>query len=305
MHPLRLRNALHVGLLVTGFVLFTGGVAQAATFDLFQFNMAGHTKEDGTWGPADDIEASLESNGTDAASINEMCRNQFEKLAGELGARWTGRFVVTAFAHEYNDNQTRLCSPGVDGAEHDFGNAIFVRSAVVDGSLIRHALPNPEPSKENRKIVCVTAVEGATFPRKIRFCSTHIANHTAWSPDSHPKQQEQIDEVRSLVNGFTLPVVLMGDFNEAPISDKLDGIYDQSKYGGGASGRFVETDHDTASYGNEPRCRCGAWTWSTSDLQDKLDFIFYTDTHFNQVAGWRTTPSTRSDHYILRGQMAL
>lgn len=290
-------------------VVLGDGVAGAATYNLFQFNVGGHVWEHGNdhaTSPDDPVEALYRSLAVDsprerAASLNELCKNQFDHLMAKLPAEWRGRFVVTKEPQAGGD----LCkAESRDGKQHKFGNAILVRAApIVSGSVRREPLPYKK-NGEHRHLICVTA----DLPTKIRFCSVHIAPLGTWDNDKHAKQKAQIRRVREVVNSFNRPVVLMGDFNTDPTSDKLDQIYHDTKYGGGAFGKFLEADHDTASYGNtpNPRCRCGHYTWSRkSGLQRKLDYIFFTDRHFSQVSGDRATPTTNSDHYILRGQVQI
>ena len=140
----------------------------------------------------------------------------------------------------------------------------------------------------------------ANLPKDLRFCSTHIAPLSAWSTDPHTKQKEQITAVRQIVNGFNHPVVLMGDFNTEPPSDKLDEIY-HTTFGGNATGKFREADQDTPSYGGSTiPCRCGAPTHSNG----KIDFIFFT-AHFAQISGGPSPTTTGSDHMILRGTVQI
>lgn len=107
----------------------------------------------------------------------------------------------------------------------------------------------------------------------------------------------------NIVNGFTRPTVLMGDFNTDPTSDKLDRLYDSGKFDGGATGKFEEIDQDTPSYGNtNPPCRCGASTHSSGR---KIDYVFFNDGDWQHGSGFVTDTVTKSDHKILRGEITL
>ena len=270
-------------------------------FKVWHFNVCGnkcHTGNDTADDSTDPVRAiynSLTSGDPPpkAASLNELCRNQYDKLMSLLPDTWHGEFTV---AKSPGDSDTdSLCFQ--DGSEHNYGNAILVRTTIAAGSRIEEPLPHAK--SETRKIVCVTG----EFDVHIRFCSTHIAPLDTWSTDAHAKQDDQIAKVTNIVNGFTRPTVLMGDFNTDPPSDKLDRLYDSGKFDGGATGKFEEIDQDTPSYGNtNPPCRCGASTHSSGR---KIDYVFFNDGDWQHGSGFVTDTVTKSDHKILRGEITL
>lgn len=295
-----LRRILTVAVVVCTsltFVAFLTDTARAADYNLFHFNICGNVCEEGddtTDDPNDVVEAlrkSLTEGVTEiAASLNEVCKNQFNKLMNLLPSAWNGEFVTTK--RPSSSSTDSLCYE--NGSEHEYGNAILVKAPIVAGSVVIASLP--KATDETRRIVCVTA----NLPTDLRFCSTHIAPLGTWSTDPHTKQKEQITAVRQIVNGFNHPVVLMGDFNTEPPSDKLDQIY-HTTFGGNATGKFREADQDTPSYGGTTiPCRCGAPTHSNG----KIDFIFFT-VHFAQISGGPSPATTDSDHEILRGKVQI
>lgn len=270
-------------------------------FKVWHFNVCGsvcHTGNDTADDSSDPVRAIYNSLTTGdpppkAASLNELCRNQYDKLMSLLPGAWHGEFT-TAKSPGDSDSDS-LCFQ--DGREHNYGNAILVRTTIAEGSRLEEPLPHAK--SETRKIVCVTG----EFDVLVRFCSTHIAHLGTWDADAHAKQDDQIAKVTNIVNGFTRPTVVMGDFNTEPPSDKLDRLYDAGKFDGGAFGRFEEIDQDTPSYGNtNPPCRCGA---ATHEDGRKIDYIFFNDGDWQRQSGFVSDTVTRSDHKVLRGEISL
>ena len=297
----RLATLIAIAAMAIGCAGITANPAHAGPeYNFFHFNVCGNRCEDGEatfdhdTDPVKAIYNSLTENQNErAASLVELCKNQFDRLMSELPAAWEGRFVVTAWAHNppagEEEYPSDLCHPE-GGTEHNFGNAILVRDApIVAGSREVRRLGDPQPSNEHRAIICVTA-DLANSPDS-RFCSTHIWNE---APST------QISEVAQLVDGFARPVVLMGDFNVEPDHDALDDIHPGFLLDGGATSRFEEADQDTPCSSNtNPLCRGGAYTAGTK----KIDYIFFSRVDFNHISGFPTDPITDSDHKILRGRV--
>ena len=294
---------LATAVIAMGYVAVDAGPARAGDFyNFFQFNVCGHrceTGNDTANDPTDPVRAIYKSLAEDppperAASLNELCRNQFDKLMELLPDEWRGRFVATAWKdaaaapegeEPYRNNESDLCFQ--DGREHNYGNAILVRAPILAGSEDINYLSGTDSTNEHRALICVTA----DLPTDTRFCSTHI------SPSFTTRQ---IADVATIVDGYSSPVVLMGDFNVEPDEDPLDPIYSGALFDGGATGRFEEADQDTPCCGNDnPPCRCGADTGGTR----KIDYIFFTRVHFRQVEGFPADAVTDSDHHILRGRV--
>jgi len=295
--------------------LLLSGAAPASadhTYKLFQFNMCGHVCHDGndtTDDPGDVVEAirrSLVSAEVDpvAASLNEVCINQFDKLMSVLPPDWHGRFAITKRPND--DDQ--LCMQG--GHAHRFGNALLTRRPIVDGSTEEFRLPYPRA--EVRKLLCFRV----DLAQDTRFCTTHIAPHHKLGRNGHAKQDRQIAEVTRHANGYVAdgrPTILMGDFNVEPISEKLDRLYHDATFGGGASGRFKEVGQGdpNATYPFAAPCRCGGLTFNfTEGLTKRIDFIFASGRDWRIDSGQVTDPASdavgrESDHRIVRGEVTL
>jgi endonuclease/exonuclease/phosphatase family metal-dependent hydrolase len=287
--------------MANGLLGITAGPAIAGPkYNFFHFNVCGNRCEDGDatfdqdTDPVRAIYNSLTENQSErAASLVELCKNQFDRLMDELPAEWEGRFVATAWAHSPPAGEEEyagdLChSEG--GTEHDFGNAILVRDApIVAGSQEVRRLGNPQPSNEHRAIICVTA-DLVNSP-DARFCSTHIWSEAPIS---------ELSGVVELVDEFNRAVVLMGDFNVEPGHDALDDIYSGLLFDDAATGKFEEADQDSPCCENTMQpCRSGTATAGTR----KIDYIFFTRVDFNHISGFPTDPVTDSDHKILRGRV--
>jgi endonuclease/exonuclease/phosphatase family metal-dependent hydrolase len=268
-----------------------------------------HTGNDTTDDPGDPVEAirrSLVSADVDpvAASLNEVCFNQFEALTRVLPAEWHGRFAVAKTPSDDPD----LCFQG--GSAHRYGNALLTRRTIVDGST--EEFPLPHATSETRKLLCFRV----DLVQDTRFCTTHIAPRGTWDVAPHAKQDDQIAEVTRHVNDYVdngRPTILMGDFNVQPPSNKLDRVYHGPTFGGGAFGKFKEVGQGdpNATYPFTPPCRCGGLTWKfPNDLTEKIDFILASGRDWRIASGRVTNPVSdvngrHSDHRILRGEVRL
>lgn len=266
----------------------------------WHFNMAGNSIHDGNatvddeGDPVRAIRNSLTGLGDGDpkfVGLNEICENQFDRLLTELRQRntdWNGQFVKTVDLNDYGG----LCDRGGTASEHDYGNAVFVRGQVDPNSRQVVELPHPDYNtdgsiREHRKMICVTA----TLAVWVRTCTTHIDNN---APDSF--QDDQIRTVKDHVEGLVANgkrVVLTGDFNVQPGSDKLDRLYSGAIFDGGAHGVFEEVDQGS------PACRCGAATHSSG----KIDFTWVNSRDWTVLDGSVHNPTTAHDHEILRGRI--
>lgn len=275
-------------------------VAQPATASAYHewktwhFNMAGNTEEDGRLGAVGAIHSSLTDNPGDDpkfVSLNEVCRNQYEELMRRLPADWHGEFVQTVDVADYGG----LCNDEGRMAEHDYGIAVLIRGDVVAGSRFVKELSHPSRDAdgdviEQRKLLCKTA-QAAVW---VRVCTTHIDNE--WAEGTQVKKDDQIREVKEYVEPLANDgkrVVLMGDFNVEPSSEKLDRLYHDTIFGGGAHGVFEEVDQGS------PACRCGA---ATHD-RGKIDYTWVNNRDWDVLDGSVHNATTASDHHILRGRI--
>lgn len=299
----------------------------ATTYKVWHFNMCGNKCFDGKTTVVQSIYDSITKVGDkqDFVGLNEVCRNQFDALMAKLPSTWSGEFVRTL----HHDNYSGLCNRGGAQVEYNYGNAVFFRAPRMNGSLDTLQLSDgdggaedsdPGSIKEHRKLICLTA----DLPSNIRLCTVHIAHLATWtnrgdtSSEAMVKQAQQIREVANRVNSYGRPVILTGDFNTEPekfdgcgCSDGLDALYDQGRYGMGASGKFREIDEDSpGKYPWDPPCRCGINTSpNPSPAIRKIDYIFFTHSDFTwDESGSVTNPvqdsdGDQSDHKILRGRV--
>lgn len=258
----------------------------------WHFNMAGNTEEDGRLGAVSAIYDSLTDNPGDDpkfVSLNEICQNQYEALMSRLPAEWHGEFAQTVDDANYSG----LCNDGGNMAEHDYGIAVLIRGDVVAGSRYVQDLPHPSRDAngnvvEQRKLLCKTA-QAAVW---VHTCTTHIDNE--WPENTQVYKDDQIRTVKEYVEPLANDgkrVVLMGDFNVLPSSEKLDRMYHTTLFGGGAHGIFEEVDEGS------PPCRCGA---ATHD-RGKIDYTWVNNRDWDVLDGSVHNAITASDHHILRG----
>jgi endonuclease/exonuclease/phosphatase family metal-dependent hydrolase len=275
---LRVMAALLAAAIAAGsLVVVSAPPADAGTFRyrFFQFNMCGNNALDcHRDGVVEAIRNSIFDFHPHAVSLNEACRSQFRRLHDLLdGSEWDmrGRFSVAR--------------TGVEGCggNHEYGIAVLTRNPIT--GVFRRALPSPD--SESRQLLCVTV---RMAERATRVCSTHITT------GDHPWfQNREIRTVKRTVTPWVengTPVVLMGDFNVTPTSDKLDRMYAPG-HGGDAFGRFQEVDE------GPDYCRCGEWTHGSR----KIDYVFLSAPNWRSLWG-DATFSDYSDHDPLRGKAA-
>jgi endonuclease/exonuclease/phosphatase family metal-dependent hydrolase len=238
---------------------------------LVQFNMCGQACNDGHHLTAGALGA-LADYRPAAVSLNEVCRGQLGGVvAGLRGRGWAmdSRFLVTA--------------PGACSGGDDYGIAVLTRSRVVDTDTLTYREQRPG-TLERRGLLCVQAALGG---RPTRVCSTHLIS--AGEDRSGSIGRGQLVEAAGLTGAYTLPVVLMGDFNMPPGDVSMAALYTSAH--GGAYGAFDEV----AQGGDD--CRCGAATHSSGV---KIDYVFVTARDF-AVRGAGVVSSSSSDHDLLRG----
>ncbi|MDQ3933515.1 MAG: endonuclease/exonuclease/phosphatase family protein [Actinomycetota bacterium] len=327
---------------LAGLLLLPAGQAQADhEYKLFQFNMAGNTIHTGndTTDDSNDPVMSLKASLTGdadrpvAASINEMCRNQFLALLAELreaepAKGWDGEFAT--FKHgDPHASDPDLCEQG--GEEHDYGMALLSHEMVA-GSAQRWSLSYTSDGGETRKLMCITL----SLAKNVKACNTHIAHLNSWTPDTdtcldHSKQNTQIREVADTVNNMVNDqeeVILMGDFNREPTAgggdedcnySKMDHLYHDTIFGGRAHGKFEEVGQwdPNSTYDFIPRCRCGGLTFEYENdgaLTRRIDFIFANADDWTlenaEATGVTAAPAPDkagrvSDHKIVRGRVRI
>lgn len=259
--------------------LLAGGATPAVAANrsrFFQFNMAGNTDHHGrTKKIVPAVVRSLKDHRPVAASLNEVCRNQFRTIKRRVARgdqRWALRGTWVQTKGSAND------CPG----DH-YGIGVLTRNRITGRKVVK--LPNTGQT-ERRKLLCATTtIRG----RRSRVCTTHIAR------DGAGPRARQIRKVAATANPWVrngTPVVLMGDFNATPYYGPLDRIYSMAYPWG--RGRFKEADSRDACRG------CGEATHGNG----KIDYIFLSGRHFSKVRG-NATHSDFSDHDPLRGSARL
>lgn len=236
---------------------------------LVQFNMCGHACK-GDQHVAGAIDALADSR-PEAASLNEVCRGQLGAVVTGLQRRgWTmdARFLVTA--------------PAACGGD-DYGIAVLTRSRIVDTDTLTYREQSPG-TLERRGLLCARAAIGG---RPTRVCSTHLVS--AGEDRSANIRRGQLADAARLTGSYSLPVVLMGDFNMTPDDPGVAALYTSAH--GGTAGAFDEVDEGRNG------CRCGAATHLSGA---KLDYVFVTDRDF-AARGASVVDSASSDHDVLRG----
>jgi endonuclease/exonuclease/phosphatase family metal-dependent hydrolase len=238
---------------------------------LVQFNMCGQACNDGHHLTAGALGA-LADYRPEAVSLNEVCRGQLSAVVAGLRSRgWAmdSRFLVT--------------SPGACGGGDDYGIAVLTRSRVIDTDTLTYREQSPG-TLERRGLLCVQAALGA---RPSQVCSTHLVS--AGEDNSGDIRRGQLAAAARLTGSYSLPVVLMGDFNMTPDDVSMAALYTSAH--GGAYGAF-----DEVAQGSDA-CRCGAATHSSGV---KIDYVFVTARDF-AVRGAGLVYSASSDHEMLRG----
>ncbi len=177
-----------------------------------QFNLCGNACSGGGLPVVDDVAAAVHRREPFAATLNEMCENQYDALRHRLPG-YQSRFDATG----------ATCHNG-----ERYGNAVFLRAPSM--SLVGSwALPKPA-GDETRRLLCVRP---GGEPRPV-VCVTHISNVSG-------NVAAQISAVAAVLSGLHDPTVLGGDFNTVPGDPRLAPLYHA----------FTEADagHDQPTYG--------------------------------------------------------
>ncbi|MFF8607763.1 endonuclease/exonuclease/phosphatase family protein [Streptomyces sp. NPDC015346] len=290
------RAVRRVAAIAAAVLLMTFGVSSAARADIVSPSTApsvrmltynacgascahtGVTPDD--W--ATTIETAMDHWSTDSLMLTEVCYGQFAALRDRL----------TGYAPAWYARNT--APEGCDkwGADVRIGMAVFVRTDSV--VRLRAALPaNPEDGNPRGLLCAKGAVEG----RPTLSCVTHLSHK------GDAGRLAQAKAVRAQVDAWagTLPVILAGDFNAAPVSPETSEFYG-FQGGTGRYGEVDETDRDYFTPGcTGTYCRSG----ETTHPNGKLDYIFVSADHFKLVQGdaMGKTPNM-SDHNLLRGAAA-
>jgi endonuclease/exonuclease/phosphatase family metal-dependent hydrolase len=252
-------------------VLTLAGGARAAEYrhTYLQYNLCGNACNAGGLGVIDELVAWIDRRRPVAATLNEVCENQYERLRAGLGA-YRGFFEPTS-----------RCRNG-----SRYGNVILIRSG--DASHVGGwDLPNPA-GDERRRLLCVRADKLSAGPLVV--CVTHISNYAG-------NIAAQVEVVAGHVNRLAVDhtVLVGGDFNTDPADPRLDPLY--RACGGSGTGRFHEAD----SSGCAVRSPLNQTVHDDVINEDtygrhKYDYLFLSEGDWSSFAAQAVDPEGLSDH---------
>jgi endonuclease/exonuclease/phosphatase family metal-dependent hydrolase len=164
-----------------------------APYTLLQFNICGNACSSGGDGIVNALAGAVQHRRPFAVTLNEVCENQFARLAAELPA-YRGHFDPTG----------PKCRNGAP-----YGNAVLMRgsSLSVIGSWMLPAVI----FEEDRRLLCVRSGE-------VTVCVTHLSVEES-------NREGQIAAIATVLSGLSGPLVLAGDFNLDPSDPRLDPLY--------------------------------------------------------------------------------
>lgn len=249
----------------------------SATYNVWQWNVAGNTLHDGstTDGMVSAAVSSIVNRNAAFASFNELCWGQYKAIqAGLKSAGWPADTTnYSRFAASLEP------TAGICNGNEEFGNAIFSKQPL--GSAARFTLPS-DGRPEQRNLLCDNLV---ALPR-VRFCTTHITTSNAIAANGQPDNVNQLNYVLTQVEAYRSAgdtVIIAGDFNAQPNYGRLNNWYAASLAtvnNGGNTGHYRELDDNDS--GNCPGY--GEWTatgtpgstppCSATQPQAKIDLIF-------------------------------
>lgn len=199
-------------------------------YTLGTFNMAGGNEKHGDRGTtADALRQSITDRGADIVFLQEACEGMTNRLGRDLAGRgYTAVFVPT----------TSRCIRDGKRTGSKFGIGMVYRSSRFKptGRPQTHDLPSG--GLEPRKVVCLDF----SAPRPILACSTHFTAKGGRDRDRNRREQsEAVVRIVTPAASAGRAVFLGGDLNTTPNADALDPLW-EPRYGGGASGPFIEVD---------------------------------------------------------------
>lgn len=269
--------------------------AQAATLrtKVFDFNACdqyGRNPEcDATAAQrADAILTSVLSGGSNAVTLQEVCRYTFDRLLQRLGSTWHGAFFQTV---GIGDDR---CAPGA----RSWGIALLARAPVPTNVSV-NLLPNPAGESERRYLLCGDVVIGTVF----RVCTSHFSVKSTASDDQAAYVGGRLAAHAAAGGAAVLGVDTNVDVRSCTAAAALRPLY-SSGFGGTSTtpcqtgtGAMVEADQSRAggdgTY-NAPTC-------GTS----KCDDVFFTARRWSTDYRGVVSSSWLSDHEILRGEGTL
>jgi endonuclease/exonuclease/phosphatase family metal-dependent hydrolase len=258
--------------------------AQAATqYRFLQFNTSGNVRYGGDPQAGVDIGNSVLSLRPHVVTINEICRNQSDRLDS-----WLTSMGYTVQVTHFQTIPTFVTSRGFTCR---FGNALV---SVGEGSqqLIDHDLL-PSAGLEQRAMTCADV----RLPLVVRACVTHLTNGTDAS-----RSNVRITQISAVAGEPNLrdrinrraPLVLGGDMNVSPRGDSHNPDQLDPLYAWQGVGPFLEVE-GTRTGCDPPWPPC-----EPTHGWRKIDYVLVDMWNWSGLSA--TTSGARvSDHRLLKG----
>lgn len=195
----------------------------------------------------------------------------------------------SGYQYVYQPAMTYLDTQSYRFSHVDEGLAIFSKLPIIRSSFIRlsrnfsdredehqraclHAEINLSSSKTDQ-----SSSMNSSFPSKtLHFFTTHMSL-------SHSSRRRNMMEILEFTESFSLPQVIVGDFNENPDTESLDFITGRLELDG-KTGKFKDAwkvlkyQNTDGTYNEETQDDwLNGWTYTTLSEQPKkrIDFILY------------------------------
>ncbi|MEV4840191.1 endonuclease/exonuclease/phosphatase family protein [Nonomuraea sp. NPDC049486] len=260
---------------------------------VFQFNVCGAKQipqpscaNSAVSGAVPAIASSILDFRPDLVTLNEVCRDQYDKLLETVRANGYdlhGEFAITR-------SPASKC-----GGSQELGNALLSHTPLTNPAV------TPLPQGGEPETYNLTCADTTLREQTVRGCVTQLSAEAGL-------RTEQAEAVAAQVDAG-VPVILGGDFQDRPWEAALTPLY--AHHGG--TGVLHEVDETDTAYFASPEhscpvtdrtCRTGEGTVPLPvALQHKRDYIFVSD-HFAALDGDATRTSV-SSHVPLRGWATL
>ncbi|MFC7532054.1 endonuclease/exonuclease/phosphatase family protein [Actinoplanes sp. GCM10030250] len=270
--------------------------AVTETLTVWQWNVAGWVMNGGsaTNGMVDAAVESILYRDADVVALNEICWGQYLEIQKRLAAAgWPESTNFYRFATAW----PKHC------AGDAYGNAMFSKQPLGATNWIT-LTQEPADEGETRNLLCAPVLG-----KRLRYCVTHLSPYASVTA--------QAEEVRGQVEAWEdagETVVIAGDFNSEPGTERMDSWYASSadtEHNPGNRGRHRELDDRGAvcpGYGD-------ATTYRTDDgacgTGVKIDLIFVPENrivggYYGDSVGLVTSCGRPcSDHRIIYGRVTL
>jgi endonuclease/exonuclease/phosphatase family metal-dependent hydrolase len=258
--------------------------AQAATpYRFLQFNTSGNVRYGGDPQAGVDIGNSVLSLRPHVVTINEICRNQAERLD-----TWLTSAGYPVQVTHYQTIPTFVTSRGFTC---QYGNAL-VSVGEQSQQQIDHD-PLPSAGLEQRAMTCADVA----LPLVVRACVAHLTNGTdASRSDVRTTQISVIAGEPNLRDRISrrAPLLLGGDMNVSPRGDSYNPDQLDPLYFWQGVGPFLEVE------GSRTRCDPPLSPCDPTHGWRKIDYIFLDMWNWSGLSA-ATSSARVSDHRLLKG----